>query len=536
MKNKVDTTAGDIRIDGGTTTGLDKAQNGVPVVNISAPSGFGVSKNTFIDFNVGREGIVLNNSTSKLGGALYANPNLSPNGPVATIILNEVTSTKGSKLYGPTEIHGGKADYILANPNGIACDGCGFINTPRVSLITGSSRIDKGRIEGFDISKQGKVELEGDINVWDDDILNNVDEFDIVTRVAKINAKLYANNLNIKTGNNYYNYDTGEINSIELEDKPLLSIDTSMIGGMYAGRITMESSEEGVGVNLGGEVILDRDMIITSEGDIVYQNITSKEGVIELRASEDITQKGHISASDKIDIEAQGDILLNCDCEELEGNCVYAVNSIEIKGDNIRNNTGILSLKNRLRAESRIINTGEINGSKGIDIDGDKVLNRGEITSLSDIEITSRDVRNVGEIVSEGEINISQGGSKSELIRNTGEIISKEDITIDTLELNNNDGVISSNQSIDIKYEELLRNNRGSIQGLKEINVHNEGSGELINLLGEIKSGGKIYMEGHYIENLGKIYGEGDVEILFGELINRNGSIVSKEGIGLNRR
>ena len=61
-------------------TSLDRAQNGVPVVNISTPNGRGVSINEFLEYNVGREGQVLNNADnigrSHLAGIINANPNL----------------------------------------------------------------------------------------------------------------------------------------------------------------------------------------------------------------------------------------------------------------------------------------------------------------------------------------------------------------------------------------------------------------------------------------------------------------------------
>ena len=47
-------------------TSLDRAQNGVPVVNISTPNGRGVSINEFLEYNVGREGRFLTMPTTSV--------------------------------------------------------------------------------------------------------------------------------------------------------------------------------------------------------------------------------------------------------------------------------------------------------------------------------------------------------------------------------------------------------------------------------------------------------------------------------------
>jgi filamentous hemagglutinin family protein len=98
-----------------------QTQGGVPIVNIVAPNGSGLSHNQFLDYNVDRQGLVLNNALqagqSQLAGQLAANPQLQ--GQAASVILNEVISRNPSAINGAQEIFGRAADYVLANPNGI---------------------------------------------------------------------------------------------------------------------------------------------------------------------------------------------------------------------------------------------------------------------------------------------------------------------------------------------------------------------------------------------------------------------------------
>ncbi|TVT77149.1 MAG: filamentous hemagglutinin N-terminal domain-containing protein [Denitromonas halophila] len=131
----------------------------VPVVNIVTPDAGGLSHNKWQQFDVPTQGMVLNNATAAthttLVGTLGANPNLASG--AAQVILNEVTSNQPSSLLGTLELAGQSARVIIANPNGITCNGCGFINTPHVQLTTGRPGFDNGALR-FDVTG-GQIDI-----------------------------------------------------------------------------------------------------------------------------------------------------------------------------------------------------------------------------------------------------------------------------------------------------------------------------------------------------------------------------------------
>ena len=71
-------------------------------------------------------------------GDVPANSNFI-SGNAANIILAQVSGTEISLLLGAFEVVGSEAGLIIANPNGISCNGCSFINASEVDLRTDNS-------------------------------------------------------------------------------------------------------------------------------------------------------------------------------------------------------------------------------------------------------------------------------------------------------------------------------------------------------------------------------------------------------------
>lgn len=264
------------------------APNGVSVVNIANPNAAGLSHNQYTQFNVDARGLVLNNGDasqvtrqSQLAGQTLANVNLSSQ---ATVILNEVVSANRSVLAGFTEVLGGKADVIVANPFGITCNGCGFINTDRAALTTGTPTFGAGgALDGFTVNR-GDVLISGTgLNA------SGQSYFDIVARSVAVDGQVNGRTLSIVTGANDWNYASGSATPIEgAAAGSGYAFDSTLLGGLYAERIRIIANDAGVGVRIAGDV--------AATGDDFWINAN---GRIEL--------KGSVSAQRDLNVSSTGD-------------------------------------------------------------------------------------------------------------------------------------------------------------------------------------------------------------------------------------
>ena len=189
---------------------IDKAANGVDLVQIAEVNSNGVSRNLYSDFNIKSTGLILNNATkytkTELGG--YIDRNMFLAGKGARVILNEVTSSNASTLNGYLEVAGNKASVVIANVNGISVNGLGFINTDNVVLSTGA--VTNWADGSFKFSdNKGDMLIAGDgLNA------RNPKQFEIFTNNLQIDkSEVYTNELHISADGLLQN--TGKIAATE---------------------------------------------------------------------------------------------------------------------------------------------------------------------------------------------------------------------------------------------------------------------------------------------------------------------------------
>ncbi len=286
--------------------GVINTANGLPQVNIQKPSGAGVSLNTYSQFDVGRNGAILNNSptitSTQIAGQINGNPNFGAN-DAAKIIVNQVNSNSSSQLRGYVEVAGAKtAAVVIANSSGLVVDGGGFINTSKGILTTGNPIIDSGgNLTGFNVTS-GTITLQGaGLNA------SNIDEVDLLSRAVQANAAIYGNTLHVVVGSNSIDY--ASLNPTPIAGSgpaPGVSIDVAQLGGMYANRIILVGNENGVGVANAGTIAAQAgDLTLTTAGQLVQSGKMNASGNIAVVAA-GIANTGTIYGQQNSTISSSG--------------------------------------------------------------------------------------------------------------------------------------------------------------------------------------------------------------------------------------
>ncbi|PJK33006.1 hemagglutinin [Pseudomonas sp. S10E 269] len=577
----------------GTTLG--QAGNGVPIVNIAAPNGSGLSHNQFKDYNVGQQGVILNNATGRtqstqLGGIILGNQNL--NGTAASVILNEVNGGSPSQLRGFTEVAGQSAHVIVANPYGITCNGCGFINTPQATLTTGKAVIENGQISRYQVD-QGSVSIEGaGLNA------NNIDQFEIITRSAKLNAEIQAKNLTIIAGANDVDAKTLKATArvADPATAPQLAIDSSALGGMYAGAIKLVSSEAGVGVKLDGKMAASAgDIQIDANGDLTVAQVAADGAVnieavsaniqgsayagttLEMKTRGDLTSQNNLVAKDRITLTSGGQLVNNGIIES------------GVNPDNTRNTNADISIsaqslnnagKNIIASRDLDITTTQTLNNQGGTLSGQRQTtvtagtfdnqNKGRLLSTDRLTLTADKAVNGrdGLISSNGDLVVNVGA----LGNRGGEISSLADVTLNVASLDNTSGLIAADRGLSLTASGAINNRDGTLSGstlatLKAVSLDNtrgqitgdlglsiDLSGALDNHAGTLGSGKALTLAAASLDNRaagtvlaadgtlsatvhgaldnreqGKLRATGSIELTTGSLDNRGGSLAGKD-------
>ena len=366
---------------------MDVASNGISIVNINIPNDKGLSHNQYDSFNINNDGLILNNAnrpvSTELAGYIMGNPNLV--GPTAKTILNEVTGTNSTAMNGALEVAGNKAHVIIANPNGISINNGTFINTNAATLTTGKPIIDNGTISAYKIN-QGTIDIDSKgLNT------SKTARTDILAEAIKVNGELWANDLQMVSGQNTVNVnsDGKVINVTKNNESSKIGLDVAKIGGMYANSIYLVGTNDGLGVNNKG-IVLARDTLSLDVNGRVQNTgtVTSSDAYIKSKSFDQLGEAKFYAdnATFVVDSLSQnGNQAIN------KNPIILAQNSLSIAGQTLSNTNGsVIKTDGKLQIGRNISYDGVISGKI------DNITNIGStIEAGTGGKITAKEINNI---------------------------------------------------------------------------------------------------------------------------------------------
>lgn len=530
--------------------------NGLPQVNIQTPSAGGVSVNQYRQFDVDKRGAILNNSRSNVqtqqAGWIQGNPWLARG--EAKVIVNQVNSVNPSLLNGYVEVAGRRADVVLANPAGIQVNGAGFINASGVTLTTGKPLFDNGNLTGFQV-RDGNIAVNG--GGLD---TSSADYTRILARAAQINAGVWAKDLSVVSGSNDVAAEGSHTQVSDGRPAPAVAIDTAQLGGMYANKITLVSTDKGSAIHHAGQafataggVTLSAEGKIGNSGSMVAADDTQRSSAaagMNIQATA-FDNSGTVSAQGKTAIQSPN---------VSNSGLITSSDELNIRTQNLDN-------RQTLQAARFDIETGRLNNSgnmaqtglQGLNIDAGRLNNSGLI-GYAEQEHASNNGSNAslaapaapttatgaGQTqaqshtpaaqltLAEGRLNVSDG------LENSGQLTANDGIELNTQNslansgklhlgklnaqgalLDNREGEIITRQAE--MTAQTLDNRQGKLTTTETLTIRNQTTD---NRQGTLQSGGNLTAAVETLDNSnGQLTVNQEADIKADALLNQSGQI-----------
>ncbi|WP_025130358.1 DUF637 domain-containing protein, partial [Pseudomonas sp. PH1b] len=437
-----------------------------------------------------------------------------------------------------------------ANPYGVSCNGCGFINTPKATLTTGKPVIENGQIQRYQVD-QGSVAIDGaGLNA------SNVDQFEIITRSARINAEIQAQHLALIAGANDVDAKTlnATARTANPADAPQLAIDSSALGGMYAGAIKLVGTEAGVGVKLDGKLIASGgDIQLDANGQLRMVDASAEKGAVAIKAGS-LDAQGAVYAGSDLKVQTRGDLsnqktLAARDSIQLDSGGQLSNHGIieaGVNADNSRNASGDITLSAKslnnngqsvVASRDLTVTAAQTLDNRGGTLSGQRQVkvNAGTLDNQNQGRVLSSDslVLQASEVLNHNALIASDGQLLAEighLGNRHGELSSLDQVTLQLASLDNVAGLVMAGETLDINASGAIDNRGGALgaERLLKVQAASLDNSKAGNLRSEerleVRVAGRLDNQ-----DQGLIQATAAMEVQAGQLDNRKGKISASD-------
>ncbi|EFC1586751.1 Contact-dependent inhibitor A, partial [Escherichia coli] len=339
------------------------------------------------------------------------------------------------------------------------------------------------------------------------------DAVSIIARATEVNAALHAKDLTVTAGANRVTAD-GRVSALKGEgDVPKVAVDTGALGGMYARRIHLTSTESGVGVNLGNLYAREGDIILNSAGKLVLKN--SLAGGNTTVTGTDVSLSGDNKAGGNLSVTGTTGLTLNQSRLVTDKNLV-----LSSSGQIVQNGGELTAGQNAMLSAQHLNQTsGAVNAAENVTLTttGDTTL-KGRSIAGKTLTVSSGSLNNGGTLVAGRDATVKTGTfSNTGAVQGNGLKVTATDLT--------STGSIKSGSTLDISARNATLSGDAGAKDSARVTV----SGTLENR-GRLVSDDVLTLSATQINNSGTLSGAKELVASADTLTTTEKSVTHSDG------
>ncbi|HDC0049518.1 TPA: Contact-dependent inhibitor A, partial [Escherichia coli] len=335
----------------------------------------------------------------------------------------------------------------------------------------------------------------------------------------------------------------GRVSALKGEgDVPKVAVDTGALGGMYARRIHLTSTESGVGVNLGNLYARDGDIILSSAGKLVLKNslaggnttvtgtdvslsgdnkaggnlsVTGTTGLtlnqprlvtdknLVLSSSGQIVQNGgeltagqnamlsaqHLNQTSGTVNAAENVTLTTTNDTTLKGRSI-AGKTLTVSSGSLNNGGTLVAGRDATVKTGTFSNTGTVQGN-GLKVTATDLTSTGSIKSGSTLDISARNATLSGDAGAKDSARVTVSGT----LENRGRLVSDDVLTLSATQINNS-GTLSGAKELVASADTLTTTEKSVTNSDGNLMLDSASS----TLAGETSAGGTVSVKGNSLK------------------------------------